>query len=64
MISGCYDGVVRLWDMRSTKGAVASFKPFDGNGKRVVCSDWGKGGVVGVGGEGGLNFWKIGEGEA
>lgn len=62
MISGCYDGVVRLWDRRSTKDAVASFKPFDANGKKVMCLDWGKGDVVCVGGEGGLDVWKIGGG--
>ena len=55
--------MVRLWDRRSTKDALASFKPFDANGKKVMCSDWGKGDVVCVGGEGGLDVWKIGGGE-
>ena len=46
----------------STKGAVASFKPFDGNGKKLMHLDWDKGGVVGEG-EDGLDVWRIGEGE-
>ena len=60
VVSGAYDGVVRLWDLRSVKGAVASFKAWDGV-KKVLSVDW-KRGVVGVGGEGGLEVWRIGEG--
>ncbi|RDB15546.1 Ribosome biogenesis protein YTM1 [Hypsizygus marmoreus] len=57
-VSGAYDGVVRVWDVRSTKGAVASFRAWDGT-KKVLSVDW-DGGVVGVGGEGGFEVWKVG----
>jgi len=30
--------------------------------KKVLGVDWKIGGIVGVGGEGGLGVWKIGEG--
>lgn len=59
VVTGAYDGVVRIWDLRSTKGAMATFKAWDG-GKKVLSVDW-KRGVVGVGGEGGLEVWKVGE---
>ncbi|KAK0211518.1 WD40-repeat-containing domain protein [Armillaria fumosa] len=59
IVSGAYDGVVRLWDLRSTKGALSSFKAWDGK-KKVLAVDW-KRGLVGVGGEGGLEVWKAGE---
>ncbi|TFK31917.1 ribosome biogenesis protein YTM1 [Crucibulum laeve] len=58
VVTGAYDGVVRLWDLRSTKGAIASFKPWEG--KKVLSVDW-KRGLVGVGGEGGFEVWKVGE---
>lgn len=59
VVTGAYDGVVRVWDLRSTKSAVASFKVWDGN-KKVLDVDW-KRGIVGVAGEGGLEIWKVGE---
>ncbi|KIM80624.1 hypothetical protein PILCRDRAFT_822365 [Piloderma croceum F 1598] len=59
VVSGAYDGIVRLWDLRSVKSVMASFKTWDGE-KKVLSVDW-KRGVVGVGGEGGLEVWKIGE---
>lgn len=59
VVTGAYDGVVRVWDLRSTKTAVASFKAWDGN-KKVLDVDW-KRGVVGVAGEGGVEIWKVGE---
>ncbi|KDR81881.1 hypothetical protein GALMADRAFT_240151 [Galerina marginata CBS 339.88] len=59
VVTGAYDGVVRVWDLRSVKGAMASFKAWDG-GKKVLSVDWRRG-VVGVGGEGGLEVWKVGE---
>jgi ribosome biogenesis protein YTM1 len=59
VVTGAYDGIVRVWDLRSTKGAVASFRAWDG-GKKVLSVDW-EMGVVGVGGEGGLEVWKVGE---
>ncbi|KAG6888730.1 hypothetical protein C0995_006382 [Termitomyces sp. Mi166 len=59
VVSGAYDGVVRLWDLRSTKGAVASFSPWE-KGVKVLCVEWGRG-VIAVGGEGGFSVWKVGE---
>ncbi|KAF7979815.1 hypothetical protein HWV62_40884 [Athelia sp. TMB] len=65
-VSGAYDGVVRLWDVRSVKGAVASFRTGGGEGGKggkVLSVDW-QGGVVAVGGEGGLEVWRVGEGDS
>jgi len=62
VVTGAYDGVVRVWDLRSTKGAMATFKAWDG-AKKILSVDW-KRGVVGVGGEGGLEVWKVGEEKA
>jgi ribosome biogenesis protein YTM1 len=64
VVTGAYDGVVRVWDLRSTKSAVASFRAWDG-GKKVLGVDWDTGaeggkGVVGVAGEGGLEVWRVG----
>jgi ribosome biogenesis protein len=66
VVTGAYDGVVRVWDLRSTKGAVASFRAWDG-GKKVLGVDWdaavsveGEKGLVGVAGEGGLEVWRVG----
>jgi len=41
------------------KGAMATFKVGDGR-KRVMSVDW-RNGLVGIGGEGGLEVWKVGE---
>ncbi|GLB45523.1 putative NLE (NUC135) domain containing protein [Lyophyllum shimeji] len=60
VVSGAYDGVARLWDLRSTKDAVASFRAWEGAGK-ILSVDWERG-MVGVGGEGGFGVWKVGEG--
>ena len=61
VVTGAYDGVVRVWDLRSTKGAVASFRAWDG-GKKVLGVDWdASASVVGVAGEGGLEVWKVGK---
>ena len=65
LLTGAYDGVVRLWDLRSTKSAVTSFRAWDGTekkGNKVLSVDWARG-VVGVGGEGGVEIWRVGEGE-
>ncbi|KAH9846741.1 WD40 repeat-like protein [Lenzites betulinus] len=64
VVTGAYDGVVRLWDLRSTKSAVASFKAWEGRdgGRKILSIDWTRG-LVGVGGEGGVEVWKVGEGE-
>ncbi|RPD60689.1 WD40 repeat-like protein [Lentinus tigrinus ALCF2SS1-6] len=62
LLTGAYDGVVRLWDLRSTKGAVAAFRVWEGAGmKKVLSVDWACG-LAGVGGEGGLEVWKVAEG--
>jgi ribosome biogenesis protein len=59
VVTGAYDGIVRVWDLRSMKGAMATFKAWDGL-KKVLSIDWRRG-LVGVGGEGGLEVWKVGE---
>lgn len=56
VVTGSYDGVARLWDLRSTKGAVTSFKVWDR--MKVLAVDW-VGDVVGIGGEGGMEVWRI-----
>ena len=62
-MTGAYDGVVRLWDLRSTKSAVAAFRAWEGaTPKKVLSVDWARG-LVGVGGEGGVEVWKVGEGD-
>jgi len=63
IITGSYDGVARLWDLRSTKSAVASFKVWNGE-KKILAVDTTSGsgsGIVGVGGEGGLEVWRVGK---
>ncbi|KAI0088407.1 ribosome biogenesis protein YTM1 [Irpex rosettiformis] len=60
-VTGAYDGTVRLWDLRSIKSPVASFTVWDGK-KKVLGVDW-RGGVVGVAGEGGVEVWRINEGD-
>ena len=66
VVTGAYDGVVRLWDLRSTKAAIAAFRAWEGQtnagGRKVLSVDWARG-LVGVGGEGGVEVWKVGEGE-
>ncbi|KAH7883135.1 WD40-repeat-containing domain protein [Phlebopus sp. FC_14] len=61
IITGSYDGTARLWDLRSTRGAVASFKAWDGSMK-ILSVDW-VGDVVGVAGEGGVEVWRVGQGD-
>jgi ribosome biogenesis protein YTM1 len=54
--TGAFDGVVRVWDVRSPKAAVASFKAQEA--KKVLALDW-HSGLIAVGGEGGLDVWKF-----
>ncbi|KAF8630548.1 hypothetical protein AX15_002850 [Amanita polypyramis BW_CC] len=66
VVTGAYDGIVRVWDMRSTKSAVASFDAFgsgrDKDGKKILGVDWNaEKGVVGVGGEAGFVVWSFKE---
>ena len=58
-MSGAYDGIVRVWDIRSVKAPVASFKSEKGG--KVLSVDWGKG-IGALGGEDGVEVWKIGDG--
>ncbi|KAF5320460.1 hypothetical protein D9611_010791 [Ephemerocybe angulata] len=58
VVTGAYDGVVRVWDVRSTKAAVAVFKAWGGDGKKILSVDWQRD-VVAVGGEGGMDVWKV-----
>ena len=63
IITGSYDGVARLWDLRSTKSAVTSFRVWNGE-KKILSVDATSGsgsGIVGVGGEGGLEVWRVGK---
>ncbi|KAM6498980.1 Ribosome biogenesis protein YTM1 [Amanita muscaria] len=66
VITGAYDGIVRMWDLRSTKSAVTSFDAFgnerDKDSKKVLAVDWNADkGVVGIGGEGGFVVWSFKE---
>ena len=58
-MSAAYDGVVRVWDLRSVLAPVASFKT-EKQG-RLLSVDWGRG-MGAVGGEDGIEMWKIGDG--
>ncbi|EIW79492.1 WD40 repeat-like protein [Coniophora puteana RWD-64-598 SS2] len=58
LISGAYDGVVRLWDVRSTRVALASMRMWEA-GDKVLSVDW-RGEVVAVAGEGGVGVWRVG----
>lgn len=63
IITGSYDGTARLWDLRSTRSAVASFKVWNGE-KKVLTVDATSNsgsGIIGVGGEGGLEIWRVGK---
>lgn len=60
-VTGAYDGTVRLWDLRSVKSPVASFKVWEGK-QKILSVDW-HGGVVGIAGEGGVEVWRMKEGD-
>ncbi|KAH9081717.1 WD40 repeat-like protein [Lactarius deliciosus] len=57
--SGGYDGVVRVWDVRSATREVANARVWDG--KKVLALDW-AGETLGVAGEGGVEIWRAGVG--
>ena len=57
--SGAYDGVVRIWDVRSTTREVANARVWDG--QKVLALDW-VGETLGVAGEGGVDIWRAGAG--
>ena len=66
VVTGAYDGIVRVWDLRSTKSAVSSFDAFgsarDKDSKKILGVDWNaERGVVGAGGEGGFVVWSFKE---
>ena len=57
--SGAYDGVVRVWDVRSATREVANARVWDG--QKVLALDW-AGEILGVAGEGGVDIWRAGAG--
>lgn len=60
VMSGSYDGIVRIWDTRSPKITVAHFKSEKGG--KILSVDWQRGGLGALGGEDGVEVWKIAEG--
>jgi ribosome biogenesis protein YTM1 len=56
VLSGAYDGVVRIWDIRNAKTTVSSFQMTQAG--KVLSADWGRGLVV-LGGEKGVDVWKV-----
>lgn len=57
--SGGYDGVVRIWDVRSATREVAHARVWDG--QKVLALSW-AGEVLAVAGEGGVEVWRAGAG--
>ncbi|KAN0124842.1 WD40 repeat-like protein [Russula decolorans] len=57
--SGSYDGVVRIWDVRSAAREVANARVWDG--QKVLSLSW-AGEVMAVAGEGGVEVWRAGAG--
>jgi len=55
--SGAYDGVVRIWDVRSATREVASAHVWDG--QKVLALDWADE-VMAIAGEGGVEVWRAG----
>ena len=66
LATGAYDGVVRVWDVRSVKTAISSFKTGEGvlpekrGDAKVLGLGWSRG-VLAVGGEAGLDIWRVPE---
>jgi len=57
--SGAYDGVVRIWDVRSAAREVSHARVWDG--QKVLALSW-AGEVLAVAGEGGVEVWRAGAG--
>ncbi|KAI5995723.1 WD40 repeat-like protein [Pisolithus marmoratus] len=57
---GSYDGIARLWDLRSMRSAIASFRVWEG--MKILDVDW-AGDTLCVGGEGGVDIWRVSQGE-
>lgn len=57
--SGSYDGIVRVWDVRSAAREVASARVWEG--QKVLALSW-AGEVMAVAGEGGVEVWRAGAG--
>jgi len=57
--SGAYDGVVRIWDVRSATREVAIARVWDG--QKVLALSWADE-VLAVAGEGGVEVWRAGVG--
>jgi ribosome biogenesis protein YTM1 len=57
--SGSYDGVVRIWDIRSAAREVANARVWDR--QKVLALSW-AGEVMAVAGEGGVEVWRAGAG--
>ncbi|KAG5222568.1 ribosome bioproteinis protein [Salix suchowensis] len=57
--TGSYDGVVRIWDLRSTKAAISSFKAWENKGRdgsrKILGLDWANG-VIALVANVGLKF--------
>lgn len=60
VMSGSYDGIVRIWDLRSPKVTLAHLKSEKGG--KILSVDWSSKGIGALGGEDGVEIWKIGEG--
>lgn len=63
--SGAYDGIIRLWDLRSTKAPVNAFeivgkKGTAPSGKKILSVSWANGILV-AGGEAGVDLWRVTE---
>lgn len=56
VVTGAYDGVARVWDLRSTKSAMTSFRVWES--QKILDVDW-KNGIIGIAGEGGVEIWKV-----
>jgi ribosome biogenesis protein len=57
--SGGYDGVVRIWDVRSATREVAHARVWEG--QKVLAVSW-AGEVLAIAGEGGVEVWRASAG--